>query len=95
MSFDEKTIRNIATLARLKLTPSGTAKFAAEIDGILRWVAQLQAVDVAGVEPLTSVSPRRPSTRPDKVSVGNLQRELMQNAPEAAHGFYAVPKMVE
>ncbi|MDD3669434.1 MAG: Asp-tRNA(Asn)/Glu-tRNA(Gln) amidotransferase subunit GatC [Alphaproteobacteria bacterium] len=95
MSFDEKTIRSIATLARLKLTPDGTAKFAAEIDGILRWVAQLQEVDVDDIEPLASVSAQKPSMRADAVSVGNLQKELMQNAPEAAHGFYIVPKMVE
>lgn len=95
MAFDEKTIQNIATLSRLKLAPADAARFTAEIDGILRWVAQLQEADVAGVEPLATVSSQPPAMRPDIVSAGNLQKELMQNAPDAAHGFYTVPKMVE
>ena len=38
---------------------------------------------------------QEPGFRKDKVTTGELQNELMANAPESAHGFYVVPKMVE
>ncbi|MDR2902633.1 MAG: Asp-tRNA(Asn)/Glu-tRNA(Gln) amidotransferase subunit GatC [Lactobacillales bacterium] len=95
MSFDTKTIQNIAKLARLKLTPEAQEKFTTEVDGILKWVEQLNAVDVTGIDPLVSVFTQENDWRKDAVTIGNIQKELMQNAPEEAHGFYVVPKVVE
>lgn len=95
MTFNEQTIKKIARLARLKFPEAEAAKFQADVDGILNWVAELQEVDVSGVEPLISVSPRETAQRADVVTEGDQQAELMQNAPEAVQGFYTVPKMVE
>ncbi len=95
MSFNEKTIKNIAWLARLRFPEEQETKFVQDIDSILNWVEELKEVDVSQVEPLVSVSPRENAIRPDVVTVGDLQTELMANAPESAHGFYVVPKMVE
>lgn len=95
MSFDKQTTAKIATLARLNLDEDSQQKMAGEIAGILKWVEQLQEVDVTNVEPLVSISGGTEPMRADVVTVGGLQEELMQNAPESAHGFYVVPKMVE
>lgn len=95
MSFDQKTTANIATLARLDLDEAAKEKMAAEIAGILKWVEQLQEVDVTNVEPLVSISGGNQPMRSDVVTEGGIQVELMQNAPQSAHGFYVVPKMVE
>ncbi len=95
MSFNEQTIKNIAKLSRLHIDPADEAKFTKDIEGILDWVEQLKEVDVTDVEPLVSVSPREQAIRADVVTDGDIQAELMQNAPDAAHGFYVVPKMVE
>ena len=95
MSFNEQTIKTIANLARLKFPKEDEEKFMRDINGILDWVEQLKEVDVTGVEPLVSVSPRQSAIRPDQVTDGGIQAELMANAPEAVQGFYEVPKMVE
>lgn len=95
MSFNEQTIKTIANLARLKFPKEDEAKFMADIDSILNWVEQLKEVDVTGVEPLVSVSPRESDVRADVVTEGNIQAELMANAPESVQGFYEVPRMVE
>lgn len=95
MSFDEKTVATIANLARINLAPADEPKFAGEIEGILKWVEQLQEVNVDGIEPMISVSAQINAERPDVVTDGNIQSDLMKNAPESAHGFYVVPKMVE
>lgn len=95
MSFNEQTIKTVANLARLKFPEGQEAKFANDINGILDWVEQLKEVNVDGVEPLVSVSPRTDAIRPDEVTDGGLQTELMANAPESVQGFYEVPRMVE
>ncbi len=95
MSFNEQTIKTVANLARLRFPKEDEAKFMADIDSILDWVEQLKEVDVTGVEPLVSVSPRETAIRADEVRDGNIQAELMVNAPESVQGFYVVPRMVE
>ena len=95
MSFNEQAIKTIANLARLKFPKEDEAKFMNDINGILDWVEQLKEVNVDGIEPLVSVSPRESAIRADVVTDGGLQTELMANAPESVQGFYEVPKMVE
>lgn len=95
MSFNEKTIKNIAKLARLRFPADQEEKFMNDINGILQWVEDLKEVDITGVEPLVSVTPRTNAVRKDEVSVENIQEQLMANAPESVQGFYVVPKMVE
>lgn len=95
MSFNEQTIKNISKLARLRLPADQETKFMQDIDSILNWVEELKEVNVDNVEPLVSVSIQEDAQRDDEVTVGGLQKELMENAPESAHGFYVVPKMVE
>lgn len=95
MSFDEKTIKSIAKLSRLHFPETEEAKFAQDINGILQWVEELKEVNVDGIDPLVSVTPRTNAIRKDEVIVGDIQAELMENAPESVQGFYVVPKMVE
>ena len=95
MAFNEETVANVANLARLNLTDEQKQKFAGEVDGILNWVEQLQEVNVNDIEPLISVTAQTDAIRADIVTDGDIQADLMKNAPESAHGFYVVPKMVE
>jgi aspartyl-tRNA(Asn)/glutamyl-tRNA(Gln) amidotransferase subunit C len=55
----------------------------------------LSEVDVEGVEPMTSVTPQRLTRRADVVTDGDLQDDVLKNAPDAREGFFAVPKVVE
>ena len=95
MSVDRNTVRRIAKLARLALDDSRAESMVAELNGILGWVEQLKEVDVAGVEPLTSVVEQRLKMRDDVVSEGGNQEALMQNAPLAEDRYFVVPKVVE
>ena len=95
MSFNEQTIKTISNLARLRLPQEDEGKFIKDIGSILNWVEELKEVNIDGVEPLVSVSPRENAIREDKITDGGLQTELMANAPESVQGFYEVPRMVE
>jgi len=95
MSIDTDTVRKVAHLARVAVREDELAPLAAELNAILGWVEQLGQVDVTGVEPMTSVTPMALKSRPDEVTDGNRQAEILKNAPDAREGFFTVPKVVE
>jgi len=95
MSIDTDTVRKVAHLARIALREDEVAPLAAELNSILGWVEQLSEVDVAGVEPMTSVTPMALKHRADEVTDGDRQADILANAPDAREGFFAVPKVVE
>jgi aspartyl-tRNA(Asn)/glutamyl-tRNA(Gln) amidotransferase subunit C len=95
MAVDTETVRRVARLARIAVDEAELAALAGELNGILGWVEQLNAVDIEGVEPMTSVTPMRLKRRPDEVTDGNRRDDVLLNAPDARAGFYTVPKVVE
>lgn len=70
-------------------------RFVPELNNILGWVEQLSEVDTDGVEPLTAVIEQKLRLRADVVNDGNIRDEVLANAPDAQHGFFAVPKVIE
>jgi aspartyl-tRNA(Asn)/glutamyl-tRNA(Gln) amidotransferase subunit C len=95
MSIDIETARRVAKLARIKVEEAALPALAAEFTAILGFIAQLNEVDVTGVEPMTSVTPMRLTRRADVVTDGGQQAAILANAPDAREGFFAVPKVVE
>lgn len=94
MSVDRETVLKIARLARIRIEGEEADALSGELSQILEWVEQLKEVDTSGVEPMTSVVERVASLREDEVSDGNRVEAVTSNAPETAHGFYVVPKVV-
>jgi aspartyl-tRNA(Asn)/glutamyl-tRNA(Gln) amidotransferase subunit C len=66
-----------------------------ELNNILGWVEQLGEVNTDGVEPLTAVIDQKLRLRDDVVNDGNIRDAVLANAPDAQHGFFAVPKVIE
>lgn len=95
MAFDVETARRVARLARIAVDESDLPALAEELSGIVTFMEQLNEVDVAGVEPMTSVTPMRLARRPDAVTDGGMPERILSNAPLSREGFFAVPKVVE
>jgi aspartyl-tRNA(Asn)/glutamyl-tRNA(Gln) amidotransferase subunit C len=95
MSLDRAAVRHIATLARIRVSDQEADALVGDLGKILAWVEQLGEVDTSGVEPMASVVARKLPQRPDEVTDGNCRDRLLANAPEAALGFFTVPKVVE
>ena len=95
MSIDIDTARRVAHLARIAVREEDLPALAGELSGILTFMEQLNEVDVTGIEPMTSVTPTRLKRRADVVTDGNIQAQILANAPDAREGFFAVPKVVE
>ena len=95
MSVDTEQVRHIARLARIAMSDGEVEELVPELNAIIGWVEQLAAVDTEGVEPLTAVIDQKLRLREDKVSDGNVRDDVLKNAPDAQHGFFAVPKVIE
>jgi len=95
MSVDTDTVRRVAHLARIKVGEGEAERLAAELNGILDFVEQLDEVDVEGVPPMTSVVETALRQRDDVVTDGNKPAAVLSNAPESDDGFFVVPKVVE
>ena len=95
MSVDTATVRHIAKLARIAMSDSEVEAMVPELNNILSWVDQLGEVDTDGVEPLATVIDNKLRLRDDSVDDGDCREAVLANAPDAQHGFYAVPKVIE
>jgi aspartyl-tRNA(Asn)/glutamyl-tRNA(Gln) amidotransferase subunit C len=95
MSIDAATVRRIAHLARIAVEDGEVEHLRGEINAILAFVEQLQEVDVAGVEPMTSVMPMVMKKRQDEVTDGGIADDIVANAPATQDHYFLVPKVVE
>ena len=96
-------VRHVAALANLQLTAEEEPRMQRDLNAILEHVAQLQALDTTGVEPLAQVEQllqRAPalggaSLRVDAVRPSVDRAIVMQEAPETDGRFFKVPKVIE
>ena len=95
MAIDAATVRRVAHLARIKTPEDRLEPLAAELNGILAWIEQLDEVDITDVEPMTSNVSQPLRLRDDVVTDGGKVDAVLSNAPKSADGFFVVPKVVE
>ncbi len=95
MSVDRDTVKRVAHLARIKVSEEEAEALRGELNAILGFVAQLDEVDIAGVEPMTSVIPMPMKKREDRVTDGGKADDIVANAPLTEGSYFLVPKVVE
>jgi len=95
MAVDNTTVKQVASLARLKVEDSKVESTKDEFNKILAWVEQLKEVNTDNIEPLVSVNETKLPLREDEVTDGHLKTEVLKNAPQQEFGYFAVPKVVE
>ena len=95
MSIDQATVRRVAQLARITLADDEVPHLQGEINAVLAFVAELDGVDVEGVEPMTSVLPMRLARRQDEVTDGGIPDAIVANAAASEDHLFAVPKVIE
>ena len=95
MQVDEKTVRKIARLARIKITDKEVKALEGELTGIMKWIEQLEEVDTDGVEPMTSTEHQPLTERKDEVTQGGIAEKVTANAPMSEDNFFMVPTVIE
>lgn len=93
--MDIDTVRKVARLARLELSEDEMQAALPKLGNIMKFVEQLGEVNTDNVEPLASVVDIKLRLREDEVTDGDIQADVLANAPEALEGFFVVPKVVE
>lgn len=95
MSVTKDDVRKVARLSRIAVPEDKLETLAGELSGIMGWIEQLNEVDIDGVAPMTSVVEATLPMREDVVTDGNIQGQVLANAPKSDEGFFVVPKAVE
>lgn len=95
MSVDLATVKRVARLARIAVTEDDADRMTGELNNILGFVAQLDEVNVDGVEPLVSMVPMALRRRADMVTDGAKSADIVANAPSTEENYFLVPKVVE
>tara|TARA_B100000676_G_scaffold179096_1_gene175888 strand:+ start:78 stop:365 length:288 start_codon:yes stop_codon:yes gene_type:complete len=95
MSIDNRTVRKVSKLAKIKINEKEETKLIEELNNILGWVDELKKVNTEQVEPMLSVFNESMIMRKDEVSSETSEELVLKNAPKSKSGFFVVPKVVE
>lgn len=88
-------VRKVARLARLSMSEVEIETARSQLSGIFSLIAEMQAVDTEGIEPMSHAQDVPQRLRQDTVTETN-QRELFQSiAPQTEAGLYLVPQVIE
>ena len=87
-------IDQIAELARLNLKPEERAKLSRDLEAILAYVDQLQALETKKVEPTSHVLPLTNVFRSDVVRPIQIREKVLAHAPKREGKFFKVPKVI-
>ena len=87
-------VRKVAKLARLDLPEDTIATYTGQLERILDYVDQLQAVDTEGILPTTRAVEVVNATREDIVVATDVRQDLLDQAPQREGDFFRVPKIL-
>jgi aspartyl-tRNA(Asn)/glutamyl-tRNA(Gln) amidotransferase subunit C len=96
-----KDVERMAELANLELGSEETPAMLHDLNAILDYVAELNELDTAGVEPLAQVSElslegaSQGALRADAQQPSLDRAAVMTLAPETDGAFFKVPKVIE
>ena len=80
--MDKKTVANIAHLSRLKLNNENEDRITSDLENIIKFVDQLNDVNVEDIAPLTSPLEKTAKTRSDEVTARNRKDVFLDRAPK-------------
>ncbi len=95
MSLTSDDVEKIARLAKLAVDANEIEALGQDLSNILDLVAQMDAVDTTGVEPMAHPLEMTQRLRADVVSEQNQRDKYQTVAPETEAGLYLVPKVIE
>lgn len=79
--LSEEDVKNIAKLARLKLSGEEISKFAGQLSDILKYVELLEGVNTDGVEETSQVTGLKNVTQSDEVIIRCSGEDLLACSP--------------
>jgi len=91
-------VRKVAKLAHLEISDDEVALYTPQMEGIVKYVEQLNELDTDGIEPmlggLTDEGVATRAIREDEPRPSFAQGEALGEAPSAVEGHFQVPKVL-
>ncbi len=95
MSISDQDMKHLKTLARLELSPEESERLKDDLNSILSYFEQLQALDTEGVEELVRPVATENVFREDVVLPSLPQKTALALGVETEEGFFKVPRTVD
>ncbi len=92
---EDFNLDHVANLARINLTAEEKTRFSSQLGDVLTYIAQLNEVNVDGVEPTAHAFPVVNVWADDVAEAGLPVEDALRNAPEKRDNMFVVPKVVE
>jgi aspartyl-tRNA(Asn)/glutamyl-tRNA(Gln) amidotransferase subunit C len=94
MSLSQADVQRIAHLARLQLSEAELAAYSVQLQAIVAFVDQLQAVDTSGVEPMVHAIELSNVLAVDEVREGLSRDAALSNSPDHDDECFRVPAVL-
>lgn len=95
MALSLQDIQHIARLARIRVDDAEAEAARVQLNSIFGLIEQMQAVDTAGVEPMSHALDVAQRLREDRVTESDQREKFQAIAPAVGGGLYLVPKVIE
>ena len=95
MKVNNKLVEHLAHLSRLDFDDDSKEKMKFDFEKMLDFVAKLEEIDTANVEPLSYMSSELNVLRDDKVEQVLTQEQALQNAPVNDTDYIRIPKVID
>ncbi|WP_124948590.1 Asp-tRNA(Asn)/Glu-tRNA(Gln) amidotransferase subunit GatC [Sulfuriferula thiophila] len=95
MSLTLQDVKRVATLARIAVNDDEAVAYQQQLNGIFGLIAEMQAVDTTGVEPMSHAQDLSQRLRDDVVTEVDQHEKFQAIAPQVAAGLYLVPQVIE
>jgi len=95
MNIDDRQVRHIAQLARLKIDERERERLKKDLSNILGYFQKLDELDTTNVEPMQHVIETQNVLRKDKVRPSLPQEQALKNAPKQDGQHFIVPSVFE
>ena len=95
MKITRAEVEHVSRLARLALSEAELDSLTGEMDAILGYVEQLNALDTEGIIPTAHAVPMENAFRPDVVRPGLTTEQALSNAPDATDNAFRVRRVIE
>jgi len=95
MALTLDDVKRVAHLARIAIDDGQAQAALSQINDVFNLIAQMQAVDTRGVEPMSHAQDLVQRLRQDAVTEGDQHARFQSVAPHIEGDLYLVPKVIE
>ena len=95
MALTLEDVKRVADLARLAIDEAEARAVLSQLNDVFKLIAEMQAVDTRGVEPMSHALDVVQRLREDKVTESDEHALFQKVAPQVEGDLYLVPKVIE